>query len=524
MLRRLCPPSPRFVLTIGNEGGLLAELSGDRIRQQWPVTQPGDPTLAAALAEAPRRPVVVVVDLLEQSYRKESVPKLNRIDRPKVLKRRLDRAFPDAPLKAGLELGEDPEQHQNRRYLLASVPPSPDWDRWAEFLRSIENPVVALTLLPVEVTDLVGRLAKVLTSAGSEPSRWAILISPQPTGGVRQIVVDGAELALTRLTPSLSVDAPPVQRAAEVQQELKATLGYMTRLGYRTGSGLDIIVLDDQARREDFDGAALAGVQLHVLSATAAASALGFGSGMPEDAPGALLCGAWIGRQRTHTLQLLPPELRTRMMQGAALRWATAGLTASALGLVSYSALSAVTGFQIEQEVDWLRAWRDTVRVTLEQAGGDIDQTVQRADDMRAVLEAHRQLQVDRRDPFESLHALRAALVRNEQLLSFSWQLTESADDRRSRWQQQQRQTPEFTLDLTLDLGQVDDPANAVTASQKLLARLTEAFPDRPVTIERQAVDILPNQTFVGAASVSQHAAEADGGMSAELQIGAARP
>ena len=523
MLRRLCPPSPRFVLTIGNEGGLLLELSGDRVRQQWPIAQAGDPALAAALAETPRRPVVVVVDLLEQSYRKESIPKLNRIDRPKVLKRRLERAFPDASLKAGLELGEDPEQHQSRRYLLASVPPSPDWDRWAEFLRSIENPVVALTLLPVEATDLVGSLAKAQTAADREPSRWAILISPQPTGGVRQIVVDGAELALTRLTPNLSVGGPPAQRAAEIQQELKATLGYMTRLGYRTGGGLDIIVLDDQTQVEDFDVAALPGVQLSVLSATEAAGALGFGSGWPDQAQGTVLCGAWIGRKRAHRLQLLPPELHTRMVQGVALRWATAGLTASALGLVSYSAFSAVTGFQIEQEAEWLRAWSDTVRVTLEQAGEDIDQTVQRADDMRAVIEAHRQLQVDWRDPFEALHALRAALVRDEQLLSFSWQLAESTDERQSRWQQQQRQTPEFTLDLTLDLGQIDDPAHAVTASRQLLARLTEAFPGRSVTIERQAVDILPNQTFVGGASVGPHAAE-EGGMSADLRIGAVTP
>ncbi len=143
---------------------------------------------------------------------------------------------------------------------------------------------------------------------------------------------------------------------------------------------------------------------------------------------------------------------------------------------------------------------------------------------MRAVLEAHRQLQVDWRDPFETLHALRGALVRDEQLLSFSWQLAESVDDRRSRWQQQQRQMPDFTLDLTLDLGQVDDPAGAVTASRQLLARLIEAFPDRPVTIERQAVDILPNQTFVGAASVSPPAVEDGGGMSAELRIGSAKP
>ena len=76
------------------------------------------------LAAAPRCPLLVVGDLLEQSYRKEAVPRLNRFDRGKVLKRRLERAFPETPLKAALRLADDPEEPRSQNFLLVGVPPA----------------------------------------------------------------------------------------------------------------------------------------------------------------------------------------------------------------------------------------------------------------------------------------------------------------------------------------------------------------------------------------------------------------
>lgn len=80
MLRRLLAPPARFVLAIGNEGGLLLQLAGGALRGRWQVAGVDDAalqTLASALAKAPNCPLVVVGDLLEQSYRREAMPRLN---------------------------------------------------------------------------------------------------------------------------------------------------------------------------------------------------------------------------------------------------------------------------------------------------------------------------------------------------------------------------------------------------------------------------------------------------------------
>jgi hypothetical protein len=523
MIRRLLAPSARFVLAIGNEGGLLLHLAAGRISGRWQVAGHDDAALAALaapLAARPKCPLVVVGDLLEQSYRKEAVPRLNRFDRAKVLARRLERAFLETPLKAALKLADDPEEPRSQNFLLVGIPPSADWDRWIGFLRSIENPVLALSLLPIEAAGMVTCLVRALTPAGRPPHSWAILISRQRTGGFRQIVVDRGELVLTRLTPSLAADAGPAGVAAEIRLELKATLGYMTRLGYRAGGSLDIVVLgDDELRARLADGGSLPG-QLAVVSAAQAAKILGIGAlGRADDVDGALLAAVWVGARRRPTLQLLPRDLRARNAQGQALRWATAGLAASALGLISYSALSAVSALEIEQEIGWLSAWQSTTRQQLARSESETLSIGGQADAMRLLLQAHQRLQAQRDKPVAALAALRRAMTPDEQLLAMAWQLVEPADERRP-----ESEAADFALDLTLDLGLASEPATAVAATEDLARRLAAAIPARPVAIIRQAVDILPHQAFVGGSGPADPAADPETRLSAELRIGTRAP
>ena len=519
MIARLLAPPARFVLAIGNEGGVLLDLAGGRIRERWQVAGHDDAALAvlaAALAAAPRRPLLVVGDLLEQSYRREAVPRLNPVDRGKVLRRRLERAFADAPLTAALRLADDPQAERSQSYLLIGVPPAPDWQRWLGFLRAIDNPVTALTLLPVEATDLATRLARALTPAERAPNDWAVLIARQHTGGFRQVIVQRGELVLTRLTPSLSPDATAAETVAEIRQELKATLGYMTRLGYRAGSSLDLVVLCAEPLHDELRAIATPPGQRFVLTAAAAARALGIDAlDDLADADGALLSALWLGRKRHAAVQLLPADLRARQRRGQALRLATAGLAASALGLLSYSALSAASALKIEQEIGWLSAWQGTTRQQLTRRESAADTNAARADAMRALLEAHRRLTEGRPEPFDALLALRGAMTRGEQLSSLSWELIAPAEGAR----QPPPQEVDDTLHLTLDLGALTDPGAAVAATEDLARRLAEAFPGRPVAITRQAVDILPHQAFVGG---SERAGDAP--LSAELRIGARTP
>jgi len=261
-----------------------------------------------------------------------------------------------------------------------------------------------------------------------------------------------------------------------------------------------------------------------MLSATEAAAALGLGQiGDPEH--GTLLCAAWTARRRQPAIQLLPADLRRRMVEEVSLRWAGTGLGVSAIGLASYAAFLAVTGLELEHEIDWLRAWQATARSHLERDGVDAAAGAASADVMRAVLQAYRRLQGDRLDPIAPLQALRAAMARDEQLLSVGWQVDlgnasgrAEPDDGSGR-----QESDDYTIDLVLDLGRGDEPSTAVAATDRFAARLVDGFPDRPILIKRQAVSILPNENFVGGAGLVREPTSADAEMSADLRIGRRR-
>jgi hypothetical protein len=309
--------------------------------------------------------------------------------------------------------------------------------------------------------------------------------------------------------------------AGEIRRELKATLGYMTRLGYRAGTSLDLVVLGGARLAAALDDPGSTPGRLTVVAAAAAAQALGLAVPAEiDDGDGALLGALWIGRQRRPVLQLLPPDLRARLLQVQALRWTSAGLAASALGLASYAAVAAVSALQVRQEVSWLSAWQGTTRQQFERSEGDADAIFERAEAMRALLEADRRLAASRASPFAALDALCQAMTRNEQLTALAWQLAQPADE--------QRRAPavsaDFTLDLTLDLGRATDPAAAVAASEDLASRLTGAFSDRSVAIFRQAVDILPQQAFTGSAGMTDAPADPDARLSAQLHVGTRLP
>ncbi len=110
----------------------------------------------------------------------------------------------------------------------------------------------------------------------------------------------------------------------------------------------------------------------------------------------------------------------------------------------------------------------------------------------------------------------------DEELSGFKWHLIEPANT--GSRELPQRGRTDFTLDLTLDLGRLTDPAAAVAATEDLARRLREAFAQRPIAIKRQAVDILPNQAFVGGTGPSDRRDQQAAAMSADLQVGALAP
>lgn len=295
-----------------------------------------DPAFEEKLADAVNRcgasSVMILNDAVEQHYRKEKVPVITMFDRANIVQRRLNVAFPNFSMRAAMVLKEGTKAlkaagggasakgakettNKGDLYLFAAVPSTESFGRVMLALQNTDVQISGYGLLPVESTGMVDMLVKKIAqkSFGVGTARWSILISQHRGGGLRQIVVRDGELALTRVTPVVepSPENPGVW-AADVSQELQATLSYLARFGYTPEDGLDILVVGDPTYTEALESMIYAPCNYMVLKVAEAAKHLGLKLTSDADEHfSEVLHAGWVGSKLVIDLPLASRDIQT---------------------------------------------------------------------------------------------------------------------------------------------------------------------------------------------------------------------
>ncbi len=337
--------SNRFVLLLGGSGALLAPVRAGRLGPALAAAADDDglAALGKALAARPRVPVTVLLDVADINFRRETVPLVGLLDRAKVLKRRLDFIFPEVEVRGALPLAAAPAGpgggRREQPHLFAAVANSGEWARWRDWLKGLANPVSAMGLLPLDLVELALALRDPDpdTPDGEEP--WTLLVLQHWTGGIRQVVLKGKELVLTRMTPAAMVAA-----GLGIAGELRATLGYLARLGFSGRAGIQVVGVGPTAWEESLESSGLPISRVSILGRAAAAARLGVA--LPDMAPycaaaegdqADALSLAWAARRATPGLDLLPAAWRRQGQAESGAKAATA-LLAAGLGATAWLA------------------------------------------------------------------------------------------------------------------------------------------------------------------------------------------
>lgn len=525
MLKSLLAPARRFVLVFGNRGATLAYVDGGKVQETWSIADLDELSLATltnALDARRRAPLVVLVDLLEQSYRREAIPPVNMMDRPKVLNRRLGIAFPSFDIKAAVSLGEEVGPRGDLAYLFVALPPSPELETWISFLHGIDNPVSSLGLLPIESAGLAAALNKAVTAEDDAPAEWSLLISREWSGGIRQIVVRGDKLAITRLTPSPAGAAGPADIALSISQEMTSTLGYLTRLGYTASDRLNIVVLGSEAMREVYEEREAPGRTTTVLTPAEAANLLGLAEFADTvEGYGDVLHAAWAATKRRPTLQMSADVLGRRQVQMVAARkWVIGGLATSATVLGVYCALLAADLWELRDGIVMGASKETRLRSQLADLQRQFDEIPDQPRRIIAALDHHDLLSRQSIEPVPVLAAISDSLDPSIRLNTLRWEAEDvrGGQKKRSSSQNQKVDAPGFVVDLAVDLGAFTDAEQAIAATNNLADRLAAHFTEQVVEIVRPPIDILPTQTLVG--SDSENAPEKlEVGLTADFTI-----
>lgn len=268
--------------------------------------------------------VLIINDGVEQQYRKEKVPRITMFDRASLVQRRLSVAFPNYPIKAALQLKDKSKKSftltappktpdDGQMYLFAAVPASDYFARTMEAINRSGAGISGYALLPVESSELVKKLADALSRQKrvKNDAVWSVLIGQHHGGGLRQIVTKNGELALTRITPVKTPDETDAESwCIEVSQEFQATLSYLTRFGYNTDDGLNVVVLANPDLGSQLENFIATTCNYFTTTTPQAAQALGvrLGRGLDNHYADPLHVG-WIGRKTAQVLPLKSREL-----------------------------------------------------------------------------------------------------------------------------------------------------------------------------------------------------------------------
>lgn len=411
------------ILVAGGEG--VALYSSDKrgvFRETalaWDVPNFEQQLTAILLGKNQNQTLCVLFDGADQTYRKEeNIPKLSAVDRPRFVQRKLELAFPSHPVRAAAEIKHikikgipPPDKKEAPSYLFAALAETDNIDRVGKSVYDSGVPVTGFGLLPAESASLVTALAGKIFNEPGKRSRWAVLIGQHETGGLRQVVIKDGNLALTRLTPTSDKGTSGAGWVEEVIQEFKATLTYISRFGYKTEEGLDVIVICGDLEKQFFDQKALPVTHLKCLTLTEALGVIGSRSMILEKGNFAdALHAVWAGRKTILDLPVKVPSIQKVIAPRLIARYGSGILAATAIAAVFFIAQTYQDYHQIQNDITEKQNQRNVRQREYEEEAKAFDTLPAKPKEVKAVINIKKTLETNTTDLRPVLHKLKEAM------------------------------------------------------------------------------------------------------------------
>lgn len=183
----------RRVLLLTADRATLYLARGGRIVDalQFATGEEGLAAFSRYLASAPEAPVSVLVDVVEEEYRQDTLPHVRGSDRRAVLARKFARLFRGTPYWLALTQGREEEGRRDDRVLLAALMRPEIVTPWITELLAQRVPVTGIHSLPVLSRELMRRLGA--------KGHNVLLITVQQASGLRQTFFRDGHLKISRL-------------------------------------------------------------------------------------------------------------------------------------------------------------------------------------------------------------------------------------------------------------------------------------------------------------------------------------
>ena len=353
------------------------------------------------LAGQPPDPVYVLVDLVEEEFREDTVPRVIGPDRRALIEARRRRLFSDPTWGCSLNHGREEGGRRDDRMLFTAITRPDRITPWLEGLARSRVPLAGVHSLPLLTEQMLKRIP-----VEASP---ALVVTWQSAGGLRQSFFVEGRLKLSRLAVPPRLESG--ERAAWMQGEVEKLRRYLSRQSLlAAGRPLEVYVVANPTAGEEIArlAPAAAALRYHLVSLPELGARLGI-----EDAHEL----AWCDRLFVTLLARGAPRHQyapARMTRDFALHRIRSGLRAASLLAVAAGVLGGGSGLAgglgAGRFADSLEAQAGVYRYRYERARMRLPPTPAELPAMQLAVEAAEGLRELRASPEALLQALSRSL------------------------------------------------------------------------------------------------------------------
>jgi hypothetical protein len=194
-----------FTISIGEYGVVVALHQGKSVLSKIllsSLNKENKPRLTNFFLRHKSIPIYILLDTVEQNYKKKSYPPVNRQDFNKIAKRDFKKEFEHSDKILQNYIGIKNKVSKKWECMFVSVTCSNEVDKWIDFLLGLPNKMAGIYMLPIEAKTLAEKLFEIVKESPkvkiTEDTILSIIVENK-ISGIRQIVFSKNSIIFTRV-------------------------------------------------------------------------------------------------------------------------------------------------------------------------------------------------------------------------------------------------------------------------------------------------------------------------------------
>jgi hypothetical protein len=222
-----------IVITIGNYGTVVALHNGRSIENKIFLNELNSASkdeLKSFFNKNKSVSVYVLLDTIDQSYKKKVYPAIRRGDLNRIIKRDMASDGDKESLKSFILLNTKKSGTSRWESLFVTSATSETINKWFEFILEMQNRFVAIYMLPVEAHSLFKKIKsdiKLKSRVQNKKNDLYCFVMQNKVSGIRQIVFSDQGIVFTRV---VNYNFEQADFLEKYEQDIYSTFEYLKRL------------------------------------------------------------------------------------------------------------------------------------------------------------------------------------------------------------------------------------------------------------------------------------------------------